>query len=115
MTWDIDGEREPMFFAALEKLRTGALVCVFDATDRIQHMFWRYLEPGHPADVHGGDDEHRRAIETLYERNDALVGRVMARDGPARRADGALRPRVHVVPPRRQPQRLAAARTATSP
>ena len=25
------------------------LVCVFDATDRIQHMFWRYLDPAHPA------------------------------------------------------------------
>ena len=34
-----------MFFAALDRLREGALVCVFDATDRIQHMFWRYLDP----------------------------------------------------------------------
>jgi predicted AlkP superfamily phosphohydrolase/phosphomutase len=42
-TYDIDAERQRMFFAALEKLRTGCLVCVFDATDRIQHMFWRYL------------------------------------------------------------------------
>ena len=25
------------------------LVCVFDGTDRIQHMFWRYLDPDHPA------------------------------------------------------------------
>ncbi|MCP4659800.1 MAG: nucleotide pyrophosphatase, partial [bacterium] len=38
-TWDIDGEREAMFFAALDHLRRGSLVCVFDATDRIQHMF----------------------------------------------------------------------------
>jgi predicted AlkP superfamily phosphohydrolase/phosphomutase len=52
-----------MFFTALDRLRSGTLVCVFDATDRIQHMFWR--EPG--------------TIETLYERNDALVGRVMDR------------------------------------
>ena len=39
--YDIDREREAMFFAALDRLRAGALVSVFDATDRIQHMFWR--------------------------------------------------------------------------
>ncbi|MFQ5349198.1 MAG: alkaline phosphatase family protein [Thermoanaerobaculia bacterium] len=83
LTYDIDDEREEMFFAAMERLRMGSLVCVFDATDRIQHMFWRYLEEGHPA---GGDRdraEHRDAIEKLYQRNDALVGRVMEklRDG----------------------------------
>jgi predicted AlkP superfamily phosphohydrolase/phosphomutase len=48
-TYDIDQEREDMFFAALDTLRKGTVVCVFDATDRIQHMFWRYLEDGHPA------------------------------------------------------------------
>src|SRR5690606_35122407 len=35
--YDIDRERQEMFFAALDKLRRGALVCVFDGTDRIQH------------------------------------------------------------------------------
>ena len=48
-TYDIDRERQDMFFAALDRLRRGSLVCVFDATDRIQHMFWRYTEKGHPA------------------------------------------------------------------
>ena len=47
-TYDIDREREAMFFAALDRLRRGSLVCVFDATDRIQHMFWRYIERDHP-------------------------------------------------------------------
>ena len=43
-TYDIDREREAMFFAALDRLRSGTLVSVFDATDRIQHMFWRQLD-----------------------------------------------------------------------
>ncbi|MDX1503061.1 MAG: alkaline phosphatase family protein [Thermoanaerobaculia bacterium] len=77
MTYDVDGERERMFFAALDKLRRGTLTCVFDATDRIQHMFWRYLEEGHPAARGREDAEHRDAIEKLYRHNDALVGRVM--------------------------------------
>ena len=76
-TYDIDKERENMFFAAMKRLRRGSLVCVFDATDRIQHMFWRYLEEGHPAARGKEDAEHRDAIEQLYRHNDAMVGRVM--------------------------------------
>jgi predicted AlkP superfamily phosphohydrolase/phosphomutase len=84
-TYDIDRERQDMFFAALDRLRQGSLVCVFDATDRIQHMFWHYLEEDHPAN-NGKDTshaEHRKAIEDIYKHNDALVGKVMAdlRDG----------------------------------
>ena len=76
---DIDRERQEMFFAALDRLRRGCLVCVFDATDRIQHMFWRYIEPGHPA-LRGADSNgHAGTIERLYQRNDELVGRVLER------------------------------------
>jgi predicted AlkP superfamily phosphohydrolase/phosphomutase len=82
-TYDIDGERESMFFASLEKLRRGCLVCVFDATDRIQHMFWRDIDAGHPASEGRGQAPHRDAIRDLYRHNDALVGRVRSqlRDG----------------------------------
>ncbi len=76
-TYDVDKEREEMFFASLDRLRQGTLACVFDATDRIQHMFWRYLEDGHPAAKGKEDAEHKDAIEELYKRNDALVGRVL--------------------------------------
>ena len=82
-TYDIDREREAMFFAGLERLRKGSLVCVFDATDRIQHMFWRYIDKGHPAARGREQAEHKDAIRELYKHNDALVGRVMEhlRDG----------------------------------
>ena len=66
-----------MFFDALDSRATGTLVCVFDGTDRIQHMFWRYLDPGHPA-ARGRDGRaHRDAIDDLYRHNDELVGRVL--------------------------------------
>jgi predicted AlkP superfamily phosphohydrolase/phosphomutase len=77
--YDIDRERQKMFVAALDRLRKGTLACVFDATDRIQHMFWRYLEDGHPAARGIDNPPHRNAIEELYRHNDALVGRVMER------------------------------------
>ena len=75
---DIDDERRTMFLEGLEKLRKGTLVCVFDATDRIQHMFWRYLDERHPAHRTDVAPEHRHAIRELYKKNDALVGEVVA-------------------------------------
>ncbi len=81
-TYDIDRERQTMFFAAMDRLRKGSLVCVFDATDRIQHMFWRYLDERHPAGRGREQAEHRNAIEELYRNNDAIVGRVLERLKP---------------------------------
>ncbi|MBU0718843.1 MAG: alkaline phosphatase family protein, partial [Planctomycetes bacterium] len=72
-----DEEREAMFFDALDKTRRGLCVCVFDGTDRIQHMFWRYIDPGHPAADGQASQQHRNAIEELYSRMDDLVGRTM--------------------------------------
>ena len=78
-TYDIDRERQDMFFASMDHLRRGSLVCVFDATDRIQHMFWHYLEKDHPANHGKGieDAEHKDAIEAIYKHNDVIVGKVM--------------------------------------
>lgn len=79
----IDGEREKQFFDALDKTTRGLCVCVFDGTDRIQHMFWRYLEKDHPAypgnlypDTYKANG-HEKTIEDLYVRMDRLVGQTM--------------------------------------
>src|SRR5262249_45838433 len=50
---------------------------VFDTTDRVQHMFWRYLEEDHPAARGVPRDQRPNVIEDLYSRVDALIGRVM--------------------------------------
>jgi len=80
--YDIDRERQSMFFSALDRLRRGTVICVFDATDRIQHMFWRYLEDGDPAAQGHDPGEHKHAIRELYKSNDALIGRVMKKLQP---------------------------------
>ena len=80
-SYDIDREREQMLFVALDKLRKGTLTCVFDGVDRIQHMFWRYLEKGHPAARGGNGHEHADAIEKIYRHSDELVGKVLGRLG----------------------------------
>ncbi len=74
---EADAEREEMFFDALEKVRRGLCVCVFDGTDRIQHMFWRYIDPDHPAHDGQCKNQRRDTIEKLYIRMDELVGRTM--------------------------------------
>ena len=56
------------------------VVCVFDGPDRIQHMFWRFLEEDHPA-MRGQDNGHANSIRDMYVRMDDLVGRTMAEVG----------------------------------
>src|SRR5439155_706073 len=70
-------DRERMLFDALEKTRQGLCACVFDTTDRVQHMFWRYLEEDHPAARGIPREQRPKVIEDLYRRMDALIGRVM--------------------------------------
>jgi predicted AlkP superfamily phosphohydrolase/phosphomutase len=70
-------DRERMLFDALDKTRQGLCTCVFDTTDRVQHMFWRYLEQDHPAARGVPQSERREVIQDLYQRMDRLVGRVM--------------------------------------
>jgi predicted AlkP superfamily phosphohydrolase/phosphomutase len=71
-------ERERMLSRALRNTRHGCVVCVFDTTDRIQHMFWRYRDDGHPANRGKESEAFRQAVEDCYEQADAMVGRVAA-------------------------------------
>ncbi len=65
-------EREAMFRNALEKTRRGVVACVFDTSDRVQHMFYRYLH----GDEGGASssEAYGKTIEELYQRMDKLVG-----------------------------------------
>jgi predicted AlkP superfamily phosphohydrolase/phosphomutase len=61
-------EREAMFLDALESTRRGVVACVFDTSDRIQHMFYRHT---------GASDRHASVIEEMYRRMDALAGKAL--------------------------------------
>jgi predicted AlkP superfamily phosphohydrolase/phosphomutase len=76
---DIEAERKSMFFDGLDKVPQGLCACVFDGSDRLQHMFWRYLDPHHPARPAEVPAAFRTAIEDMYRRADELVGRTMAK------------------------------------
>ncbi|MCK4850611.1 MAG: alkaline phosphatase family protein, partial [Phycisphaerae bacterium] len=75
----MDLEREKMFFDALDKVKHGLCVCVFDGTDRLQHTFWRDIDKDHPALRERPTPAGRNVISELYQRMDALVGRTLAK------------------------------------
>jgi predicted AlkP superfamily phosphohydrolase/phosphomutase len=81
--YSIHDERERMFFDALRRTRHGLCACVFDASDRVQHMFTR---PATRAAAAAASDANDPACEVelgrMYERMDGLVGRVVTELGP---------------------------------
>jgi len=77
--WAIHEERRQQFFHALDRQPDGVISCVFDATDRIQHMFFRYLDEDHPANVGKDTEKHKNVIPDLYRTADALVGETRAK------------------------------------
>ena len=71
-------ERKAMWFHTLDRLRDGMAVCVFDITDRLQHMFFRYLDDDHPANRDRGESEYKDALFDMYRRMDELVAETQA-------------------------------------
>ena len=64
----IQAEREAMFFSALDHFRSGVAACVFDTTDRVQHMFYRHM---------GDTSLYSKVIEELYCDMDRVVGQTL--------------------------------------
>ncbi len=73
--WLIYEERKKMFFQALNQTRKGLCACVFDTSDRVQHMFWRKNE----GSASSGEDRYAAIIEDLYRKMDGLIGEVLER------------------------------------
>ena len=70
-------EREHIFLHELGRFEEGILACVFDTSDRIQHVFWReneYDEEGKLARVAGPIREH-------CVRLDGILGKAMEEAG----------------------------------
>ncbi|RMF94269.1 MAG: nucleotide pyrophosphatase [Candidatus Schekmanbacteria bacterium] len=74
-------ERREMFFNMLDKIKKGMVACVFDTSDRIQHMFFRYIDDRHPANKDKDTVKHKNSIEDMYKKMDELVGETMQKLG----------------------------------
>jgi predicted AlkP superfamily phosphohydrolase/phosphomutase len=66
--YSIFKERKGMFLSALQHTRRGVVACVFDTSDRVQHMFFGHMS---------GNDQYKQTIEEMYQRMDALVGETL--------------------------------------
>ncbi len=79
---DVMEERRTMMHFEMDRHHGGLFFCLFDTPDRVQHLFWRFREPGHPAN-HGRlpNPEMSGVIEEHYRQCDGIVGEVLARAG----------------------------------
>ncbi len=60
------------------ELERGCSTAWFDTPDRVQHLFWRYLEPDHPANRgRTSSPAYAEVIEAQYRRGDAIVGQAL--------------------------------------
>jgi len=74
---DIMHERRAMMRYELDRHDRGLFYCLFGTPDRIQHMFWRFMEPDHPANRgNPPSPEMARVIQDTYKRCDDIVGEV---------------------------------------
>ena len=80
-SWLIFEERKKQLWDVLEKTKKGFVTVVFDTTDRISHMFYRYLDPSHPANEGKDTEKHKDTIEKLYHKMDDFLGEIRAKLG----------------------------------
>lgn len=78
LNYSFDRQRA-VVFDALDRLNPDLFVTVFQSTDKVQHMFWRLIDPKHPMYNARLAAQYGDAIDRTYMRCDSLVGRFLAR------------------------------------
>ncbi len=79
--WLIFEERKKQLWDVLDKTRKGFVTVVFDTTDRISHMFWRYTDPTHPANEGKDVERFKDVIPELYAKMDSFLAEVREKVG----------------------------------
>ncbi len=59
--------------------KQGVFFCYFEYPDVMQHMFWRYRDPGHPLYEPEAPAKYKSMITEVYRRMDQLLGQVLRR------------------------------------
>jgi predicted AlkP superfamily phosphohydrolase/phosphomutase len=68
--WQLEEEREKMFWTEFRNFNSGVFAFVFDSSDRLQHMFWEENAFTKTLTIHP-------EIEKYYVKKDAFLGKVM--------------------------------------
>lgn len=69
-------DREKLIFENLKRDDWDLFVAAIETTDRVSHMFFRLIDPLHPMYDKDLAAKYGDAIEKVYRRADALVGRI---------------------------------------
>ena len=68
------GERERLMRYELDRFHEGFFFLLYDTPDRVQHMLWRFRDPGHP----GYEPDLARDFSTLVEQHYARCDKLLA-------------------------------------
>jgi predicted AlkP superfamily phosphohydrolase/phosphomutase len=75
-------DRAQVILHEIDGKKFDLVVGVLESTDRVQHMFWRFLDPTHPMYDPAEAAKYADAIERVYKRCDQLLGEVLQRVPP---------------------------------
>lgn len=74
-------QEERIALSLLEQKNADYILFFFDGLDRLQHMFWRYLDRRHPFHPAKAPPALQKAIEEYYAELDRIVGALRAHIG----------------------------------
>ncbi len=75
-------DRSQVILHEIDSKKFDLVIGVLESTDRVQHMFWRFIDPTHPMYDAAGAAKYGDAIARVYQRCDQLVGEVLQRIEP---------------------------------
>ncbi len=75
-------DRARIFLHEIDSKKFDLVIGVLESTDRVQHMFWRFIDPTHPMYDPVAAAKYGDSIERVYRRCDQLVGEVLQRVDP---------------------------------
>jgi len=78
LNYSFDRQRA-LVLDALQSMDPDLFVTVFQSTDKVQHMFWRLIDPQHPMYNRKLAARYGDAIDRVYMRADTLVGTLLTR------------------------------------
>lgn len=70
-------QREEIMMNMLKKKDFDLFLFIFQASDRVQHMFWRLIDKTHPAYDREKAEKYGDAILKVYQKMDEIIGEVM--------------------------------------
>ncbi len=75
-------DRANVILSRVDAKNWDLLVGVIESTDRVQHMMWRLIDPGHPMYDAPLASKYGDSIEKVYRRADEFIGEVLERLAP---------------------------------